>query len=411
MRPGLKVEKLNGGLFRREATDDMITAVVMNAVSTSKMELGKIYTFLNISEVEELEITSEYDDQNEILVYHRLQRLFLRNPSITINCMFVEQDVTLTEMADKNQPYLANLLRKKGNNVQAMIARNPLPSYTPTITDGLDEDSINAVYKAQELVDFEFSRDRYIDVFVEGRSFTGTPSAALNLRKLTNVCPDVSLVIMADYEISRKKDIYKNYAAVEDFTGMISKAAVSQNAGELIEGFNLTDSSNKAFIKAGLSGGQPIEDYSEEALDMLDEKGYVFAAPVSGLAGFWINDTHTCDAITSDYAYVENNRTIKKAIKLTRTALLPRVKSRFYVDESTGQLRGEDIKELEGLSKEAMRPILISGDISGGIDAYINPEQNLLATSELIVNITFIPVAIGRKITLRIGFKNPLNSN
>jgi hypothetical protein len=71
----------------------------------------------------------------------------------------------------------------------------------------------------------------------------------------------------------------------------------------------------------------------------------------------------------------------------------------------------ETVKDLETITKVSLDPMVASGDISGGVDAYINPEQNVLATSEFEVLLTFIPVAIGRRITLKVGFRNPLNTN
>lgn len=51
------------------------------------------------------------------------------------------------------------------------------------------------------------------------------------------------------------------------------------------------------------------------------------------------------------------------------------------------------------------------GDLSGGIDTYVDPSQNVLATSNLNVAITAVPVPIGRQITINLGFSNPLNAN
>lgn len=415
MRPKLIVEKLNGGLGRRNSTNDMLTGVVMNAVETNTtMELGKVYTFLTITEVEDLGITAEYDQVNSVLVYERLKRLFLHNPSITLYVMFVAQEVTLTDMADKSKDYLAKVLRsEKGKIVQAMIARNPDEDYVPTIETGLDKDSIDAIYKLQELSDFEWDKDRYCEFFVEGRSFSGASSTLLDLRTLTNACPDVSVVLFADNDISKRNTLYNGYAAVEDFVGMLSKAAVSQNCGELSEEFNLTNVANKIFLNPGLSSGAHIDTFSDEALDQINSSGYIIAGyedDVDGVSGVYITDTHTCDKLDSDFAYVENNRTIKKAIKLCKSKVKPRIKARIYVDEDTGQIAPDVAKDIEKDVKTALRQLQGSGDISGGIDAYVDPAQNVLATSELIILATFIPVAIGRKITLKIGFKNPLNT-
>jgi hypothetical protein len=412
MRPKLIVQKLNGGLGRRNPSADMVTGSVMNVIATPQMTLGNIYTLKNIQEVEALGITPEYDSTNKVLVYERLRRFFVHNPSITVHFMPVAQSVTLTQMVDKDNNYLAKLLREKaGEIVQVTVSLNPDEDYTPTIATGLDKDSIDAVYKAQALADAEWSKDRYCEIYVEGRSFSGTSAAALSLRTLENDCPDISVIIGADNQVSKRDAVFQGYAAVEDYAAMVSKAAVSQNAGENINDFNLTNVSEGVFIVPGLSSGNKVSDYSETDLDTLDSKGYIFYTSVSGVAGIFINDTHTCTDITSDFAYGENNRTIKKAIKLAKAALAPRVKGRLYVDENSGFMAPETVKDLETTAKVSLDPMLAAGDISGGVDCYINPEQNVLATSEFEVLLTFIPVAIGRKITLKVGFRNPLNTN
>lgn len=412
MRPRLIVQKLNGGLGRRNPSADMTTGSVMNAVATSEMKLGDIYTLKNIQEVEALGITPEYDLANKVLVYERLKRFFIHNPSITLHFMPVAQGVTLTQMVDKDNQYLAKLLRDKaGEIVQASVSLNPKEDYTPVIETGLDKDSIDAIYKAQALADSEWEKDRYSEIYIEGRSFSGTSAGALNLRKLISECPDISIVIGADYKVSSRGDLYKGYAAVEDFAAMVSKADVSQNAGELINDFNLTKVSEGVFIIPALSSGLKLSEYTETDLDTLDGKGYVFYTAVSGVSGIFIGDTHTCSNLSSDYGYVENNRTIKKAIKLAKAALAPKVKGRLYVDENTGFMAPETVKDLETTTKVSLDPMVAAGDISGGVDAYINPEQNVLATSEFEVLLTFIPVAIGRRITLKVGFRNPLNTN
>lgn len=407
-RPGLTIEKLDGGLGRRSPNQDMVTAVVMNAVDTVDMIAGNIYTLRSLQDAELLGLSDQYDADNAVLVYHRLKRLFHHNPSIIVHFMPVGQAVTMAQMVDPALNYAAKLLRdKKGEVVQTMIARNPDELYEPTIEEGLDSDSIAAVSKAQELANSEFAKDRYCEFFIEGRSFTGTATAATDFRSLETDCPDVSLVIFADNDISTANAAYAGYAAVEDFTGLVSKAAVSQNAGELIPDFNLTDAFAGVFINAGLSSGNHINTYSDVDLDTLNAKGYIIATGTSGIFGYHILDTHTCTGLDSDYAYVENNRTIKKAIKLARLSVLPRVKGRLYVDENTGQMAPEEVKEIEAVTEAALNPMLADGDLSGGVDAYIDPAQNILATSKFEIKLTFVPVAIGRRISLKIGFNNP----
>lgn len=91
MRPKLIVKKLNGGLGRRNPSADMVTGSVMNAVATTTMVLGNIYTLKNIQEVQALGLSPEYDTTNKVLVYERLRRFFIHNPSITVYFMPVDR--------------------------------------------------------------------------------------------------------------------------------------------------------------------------------------------------------------------------------------------------------------------------------------------------------------------------------
>lgn len=407
-RPGIVIQKLEGGLGRRNPSTDMVSALVLNAVATAQMELGNVYALNSIEAAEALGLNEQYDTDNTVLVYERIRRIFLRNPSITLHIMPVDQTVTLTQMVDKDQPYAAKLLRDlAGEVVQLAVARNPAAGYVATIANGMDEDSFNAVAKAQELALHEFDKARYCEFLIEGRSFTGTAAAITSLREIDPKCPDVSVVLLADPAVYAKDELFEGYAGVEDVLALVSLAAVSQNAGELIDAFNLTRKNEGLYLSCGLSSAKLLSEYSDADLDTLHDKGYIFGTFTPGIAGFHLNDTPTATGLDSDYAYIENNRTIKKAIKLARAVLLPRVKARTLVDPDTGRIAHEDAKELEAITEASLDPMLADGDISGGVDAYVDPEQDVLGTSKIEVLLTFVPVAINRKITLKIGFDNP----
>lgn len=407
-RPRLITKKLNGGLGRRLPSGRMITGAVMQAIATANMVLGTIYELKSIEDVEALLITEEYDTTNKVLLHHQLKRFFFRNPSATLHFMPVAQNVTMEQMVDKDEQYLAKVLKSKAGEIrQAFVALNPDGNYVPTISEGLDEDVKLAVIKAQALATAEFEKDRYALLFIEGRSFTGTTTALTNFRELETEAPDVCVVIAADNDISKLDARYAGYAAIGDVVGLVSKAFVSQNAGQLTEDFSLTERAEKIFINAGLSSAKHIDEYTDTDLDTLNSKGYIFATATAGVAGFHLVDTHTCAKLDSDYAYIENVRTINEMIRAARTSLLPRVKGRLYVDPDTGRIAPGTVKEMEVSVVASQDSLLADGDLSGDVDAYISPEQDILATSELEVLLSGVPVAIGRKITLKIGFRNP----
>lgn len=229
------------------------------------------------------------------------------------------------------------------------------------------------------------------EVILEGKGFT-VDAASLAGSDSENV----SVVVAMDLEKASK---YKNSAAVGLALGAISKAKVSENIA-WIEKFNLT---GEGFAKAGFVGGKEIKDLG--TLRELNEKRFIFTKTHTGLPGLYFNDSHTCTLGTLDFAYVENNRTINKATRLLRTALLPKLASPVLVDID-GKLPQSVSKSFEGLCRSALEGMVGNQEVSD-FDVYVDPKQNILATSELKVKAEITPIGTARKIMVDLGFKNP----
>jgi len=406
------ITKRNGALGRRSPSQDGVCGLISTGVAVAgKLVLDTVYPMLSIRDAVSIGITPEYDATHSVLVYHAIDRFFKANPSGTLNVMIAAQENTMADLVDPSKDLAKKLLRESQGLIKYCgVSRNPVAGYVPTGLNGLDADVLTAAAKAQSLYESEFAAFRYAGFLLEGRSFSGTAAAAKDLRTLNT--PNVSITIAADPAISNSNSAYAGYAAVGDVLGLISKASVSQDIGELNSDFDLQDTGNGVFVTAGLSSGLELSAYNEADLDVLDEKGYIFPTAVAGIAGFHLSDSHTASALdNNDYAFIENNRTIEKAIFLVRQALLPKIKGRVKVDPATGYLQDEDVKALEATGAKALSGMESDGDISGGIDCYVDPEQDVLSTSKLEIEVTFIPVSIAREITVAIGFSNPFKSN
>jgi secreted trypsin-like serine protease len=249
-----------------------------------------------------------------------------------------------------------------------------------------------AVAKAQSQAALAYNDFMPFEVILEGKGFKA--SLATSLAGLN--AENVSVVIAMDV---KKATIYKNSAAVGLALGAISKSKVSENIA-WIEKFNLT---GEGFAKAGFVGGEEIKTLG--TLSDLNEKRYIFVKTHTGLPGVYFNDSHTCTTGTSDFAYVENNRTINKATRLMRTALLPKLASPVLVDID-GKLPQSVSKSFEGLCRSALEAMVANQEVSD-FDVYVDPKQNILATSELKVKAEITPIGTARKIMVDLGFKNP----
>ncbi|HRO76865.1 MAG TPA: DUF2586 family protein, partial [Crocinitomicaceae bacterium] len=154
-------------------------------------------------------------------------------------------------------------------------------------------------------------------------------------------------------------------------------------------------------------GDAEISTLGVSDLNTLNDHGLLFLRTHTGITGLFWNDAPTCTAVTDDFAYLENNRTIDKATRLIRTTFLPTLNSPIYVNPQTGQLAPNVVKSLEALGKKTINDSMLTpGEISG-FDFVIDPEQDILATSQLEAVLTIIPVGTARKIIVKIGFSNP----
>ncbi|OMQ11838.1 DUF2586 domain-containing protein [[Flexibacter] sp. ATCC 35103] len=424
------INKLSGGLGRRNPDQDMVSGLLFDGVATTKLTVNKIERLVSLEDAKALGITADYDVNGQS-AYYQIQQFFRMNPSGDLYIM-ASTGASYAEIAGK-----AKEMQEKANgNIRQMAI---IYSGAATFEDTLDA---AAVAKTQT----ELAYVDYIpfEVILEGKGFdadSATSLAELNAENVSvvvamdvekaleqklvrednntvyNLAPGEKLARIEDTNVFNVKtkdgykeedgafleftfrEVYKNTAAVGLALGAVSRAKVSENIA-WIEKFNLT---GEGFSKAGFIGGQEIKTLG--TLSELNDNRFIFAKTHTGLAGVYFNDSHTCTTGTSDFAYVENNRTINKATRLLRTALLPKLASPVLVDID-GKLPQSVSKSFEGLCRSALEGMVANQEVSA-FDVYVDPKQNILATSELKVKAEITPIGTARKITVDLGFKNP----
>ena len=181
--------------------------------------------------------------------------------------------------------------------------------------------------------------------------------------------------------------------------GTASFASVHENIG-WVSKFNLSD--GLLLEEAGLATGELYKDLSESLRDTLNDYHYIFIRKHQGLSGTWFTDSWTSTAATSDFAAIENVRTMDKAVRNVRTSVIPNLSGPLYLNED-GTLSEDTISIFENDSEKPLIDMDVAGEISAQ-QVVINPEQNVLATSKLNIGITIIPAGVAREISYDIGF-------
>jgi hypothetical protein len=418
---GPKTARTNGNLGRKNTAPAKVGALVMNAISVvGGLTLGTTYKLTGPSDILSiLKVDAAYDVTNTTLVYHHLSRFFKRNPGGDLYVLFAPQKVstahqTLAIMADKDNAYAKKLLNdmkaliEPGTIISLGICANPAADYAPTITNGIDASTTAAIAKAQQLAALQEEDYNFVNIWLEGRAFSGTVGDLVSIRT-AGVSPRVSVVLAADPAIMATNARFEDYAAIGDVVGVDCAAALSQNIGELNPLFNLQDEADSSFLSAGLSGNVLVTSFADVAdtLNDIDALGYVCCEKITGYPGIYLTDSHTCVPLTDDYAFKENNYVIDRAQYLRRNALLPlTTNARLSADTDTGELSAAAKAGLQNACIKAIEDNMAT-EISGAVDAYIPPGINVLAGEEIIVECSFVPLVIGRLVTIKSGFSNP----
>jgi hypothetical protein len=186
--------------------------------------------------------------------------------------------------------------------------------------------------------------------------------------------------------------------AVGAALGALAAASVHENIG-WVERFNISNGAELETIR--LADGTNAPTYA--VLDGLNAKKYLVFRKHIGRAGTYFNDSFTATIATSDYSNLEANRVMNKAKREVRAELLPDLNSPLTVDAETGLLASSTIGYFELKVERALVRMQNAGEISG-YEVYINPDQDVLATSLLNISVKIVPRGVARNILIKIGF-------
>jgi hypothetical protein len=398
------------------AGSDKTSGLIATAVAiVGKLDYGIGYAVRNMNEVIALGINADYDSANKVRLFHHTSEFFrMAGEGIALHIMIVEQSKTMVEILE-TEAYAKKLINEADGEIRKLaLSLNPEGLYSDVAVDGLNPDVRAAISKAQTFAEWCYNNFRPLNIFLEGRAYSGTAATALDLKNITDTpAPKVSVVIGQDYAFAKTQDaLGQKYASVGNVLGCSVKGRVNQNLGEN-ETMNITDAGKDAFMIGGLSSHTPIKDV-ESDWAILEGKGYLFPIREIGLSGLRWNNDYTCvEQIVDAEGNINEHTiaygaTIDKAARLLRTALLPKVKTVQPVDPKTGKLPVGVVKYFEGLGDTVFENMEAAGEISKG-KTTVDPDSNLVTGDKaLIISFELVPYGTIGKIKGSINLKNSL---
>jgi hypothetical protein len=186
--------------------------------------------------------------------------------------------------------------------------------------------------------------------------------------------------------------------------GAVSKASVEQSIGNP-QNFNISDGIEMEV--PALANGDLVSALSASALGGIKDDGYIIARKyVPDISGTYFERAPTAVASDNDYAWLEVNRAIDKAIRGVRSALIPQLQANLYV-KSDGTLRDDTVGYFQDLAQTPLTQMEADGELSASAVS-IDPTQDVLSTSTLTLTVSIIPVGVAEQIEVNIGLTTNL---
>ncbi len=406
--PNVRITQSNGNLGILAQSDDSISGIIVSGVAVSgQFALGDLIgPFTSIEEVEAVGINAAYDTTNTCNAHKQIADFYEEAPRGTkLYVMVVAKTVTMAQICDKTLQYAAKMINQAtgGRPRIIIVTRTPDGAYTPTYANQLDGDITTAITNAQALVDDMQDLFIYPRFIIEGRDWQGNVSSTRDLRDAatTPAANRVALVLGQDKAFADSlpsNDLRKKYAFAGLVGGRLAAIPIQRNIGRTLDGVLPVTS-------PGFSNNAAYNTLTPSQLDTMDDKGFIFLRGFEGMAGYYFNFDHTCAVETDDYNNLRYGRIIDKASLLCYSTYVQRLNDEILIDEETGKMAPSVIKSLEGEVEKAITANM--GDAISGLDAFINADQNVLATGEIKVELKITPKGNAKTFVVTLGLRNP----
>lgn len=377
--------KGQGGLARPLPGKDHYSGIVYyvddEVAAPSGWLVNEPKQIFNVPDLESKNIKA--DTANYAVLHYHVSEFFRLNPGASLW-------VVLQELPASGNPDFAEVdtLMNEQPDIRQIGVYLPLNFATTQVT------ALQAKAAALEVA------NKPVQILLQALHSTITIGSIDDLRTLN--APKVSVCLGQDTTelVEDLIDDETSPGSLGTALGIVSLAAVNECIG-WVGKFDITGGQGQWDIPA-LADGTLVKTLSDTEIDNLNDKGYLIVVKRVGLSGSWFYDSPTATLATSDYAYIENNRTIDKAIRGMYTYILPEINSPVQVS-SDGKLRPDFVKYMESVSMKALTEMQRNGEVSD-FAVTINPEQNVLSTSKLEVSVVLIPVGVSRQIAVTVGF-------
>ena len=392
--PDVKSVIINGGLGLAVPKQDGIFAIVGTALQG---EINKPLVFGNITDVKDtfgvIEIDADYLPNNalvsaaECAFQNGAGRLWLVRAENDTNEKLTLAVDSLTENDDIRGVYVAD----------------PVTSIFATALQAKADAWFNKHRPSFFVVEAKFVPDANAPAEVIKDSNSFITAILEDFKSLSADFVSVCAGFMYYSDGSGRKWIGRTGAAL---MGILAKSPVSRSAGfvrynSIVNSLGLAPHTAYSEEESAYLVGDAA--FNETQIETLDSKQLVTSRSITGISGFYITYDNTFAPLGSDFRAIRTVRTMFKAIRESRSAMLPNLLADFPASGPDLEIA---MKDLESQGIVPLNRMKAAKEITEAV-VTIPLDQDFLGTETIIVDLSIVPRIAARTISLRFGLKNP----
>jgi hypothetical protein len=386
--PKVTIDYGNGALGQTiSSADGLLCLVVCGAVAVDDtFSLAKHYSIRKLSDADTLGITAG----NNSLLYQTVKDFYTEAQEGTqVYVIGYPDTLKMSDVLNKENPYLRNVIEATNGELRG-FAVTSVSDGKENITNALDSNIPVALLNAQTLG--EWSRTtRYAPVFfiLDGLKFNGNAS---DLKDLKTHSYYRAAVVIGSITAGAANQ------AVGLVAGRIASGSIDRNIGRVADG--------ALNVLTMFAGETPIELADTETIYNLS---YITFRTFTGISGYFISDDLTATKETDDYNHLTAVRTIDKAARIAYAVLVQQLLDKVQVKSDGTMLQPVIVSWQQILENAIASNMTANGELSddggdNGVEVYIDPSQDVLATSTINVEIRVRPFGYARYIKVLLGF-------
>jgi len=387
--PKVTIDYGNGALGQTiSSADGLLCLVVCGCMAVGNtFDLAKPYSLRRLSDLDALGITADGDNA---LLYQTVKDFYTQAQEGTqVYITGYPGTLKMSQALDKDSPYLRNVIDALKGELRGFVV-TAVAEPDPTITDGLDADIPDALLNAQMLGEWART-SRYAPLFfiIDGLNFSGNASELKDLK--TNSYYRAAVVIGS-------RDSGSANQAVGLVAGRIASNSVDRNIGRVGDG--------ALNVLSMFAGETPIELADTETIHNLS---YITFRTFTGISGYFIADDLMATKETDDYNQLTRVRTVDKASRIAYAVLVQQLLDKVAVKSDGTMLHPVIVAWQQILINAIASNMTAKGELSddggdNGVQVFIDPSQDVLATSIINVELRVRPFAYARYINVLLGF-------